>query len=216
MCGKPTPDYPEAIKIDRTLFILKKDYSYEWPMDLENPGSNDPAIVCNRITIEKGFRWDGASVPKAFWWLGFKPDGPHRAAALVHDFIYIHKGKLPEKSFQADYNGVGWHRQSGSFSRKDSDRLFGRMMRESGVKKTRRRLMKFAVSWFGWIYWQDGPDVMKGTLLKTILVILFAILFYKLVLSSFSENSITDAAKDIPAIQYRVNQFPKALNRHQV
>ena len=90
-CGKPEPDHPQAIKIDKTLFILQEDYEYQWPMKVKKKDDNDPDEVCNKMIIKKGFRWDGASVPKLFWWVGFEPDGKHRAAALVHDFIYIFK-----------------------------------------------------------------------------------------------------------------------------
>ena len=48
-----------------------------------------------RISIKKGFTHDGASVPRLLWSItGIRPDGPIRAGALVHDWIYIHAGRL--------------------------------------------------------------------------------------------------------------------------
>lgn len=170
---------PKAIRIDETHYILTEDYHYSWRMDGED--ADNPAIkttVETTITVTTGFRWDGASVPRLLWWLGFKPDGAHRAAALIHDFVYIHKGKLPSGSITANYSSVTKQNQHGSFSRTDADRLFGRMMKQAGVPATKRKLMKWGVTWFGWIYWEDGGDLLRWTALKTILVLLFLWVVY--------------------------------------
>lgn len=39
------------------------------------------------ITIPAGFRFDGASVPRALWW-AVPPTGPYLAAAMLHDWCY--------------------------------------------------------------------------------------------------------------------------------
>lgn len=171
---------PLATKIDDTHFMLKEDYVYYWKMEGTNSDNEAEKFdVESWIIVSAGFRWDGASVPKLFWNLGFKTDGRHRAAALIHDFVYINKGKLPVGTMISKYKDKVDQIQYGSFSRKDADRLFGKMMKEADVHPFRRRLMKFAVSKFGWIYWQDGPDLMKGFIIK---LISFAILVSMLII----------------------------------
>lgn len=173
--SEKTLQQPKAVKIDETHFILEESYTYYWTMKGENADNHCESYeVENWIQVEKGFRWDGASVPKLFWNWGFKTDGAHRAAALIHDFIYVNKGKLPHGSMISKYKNETNQNQYGSFSRVDADRLFGRMMKEAGVSKFRRRLMKFAVSSFGWIYWQDGPDLMRGFIYRLFLTLMVA------------------------------------------
>lgn len=171
---------PQATKIDDTHFILAEDYIYYWAIPGENSdNAQETYEVENWIKVSAGFRWDGASVPKLFWNLGFKTDGRHRAAALIHDFVYINKGKLPVGTMISKYKDKVDQIQYGSFSRKDADRLFGKMMKQAEVHWFRRFLMKFAVSKFGWIYWQDGPDLMKGFIIK---LISFAVLVSMLII----------------------------------
>lgn len=180
---KSVPNHPKAMVISDTLYSLLSDYQYEWDLEIKDP-TYGPTLK-NRITIQSGFRWDGASIPKLFWSIGFKPDGPHRAAALVHDFIYIYKGKLPKGSFHSKSSSGQWNEQFGFFSRKDSDRLFGKMMRDSGVPRLRRFIMKIVVMLLGWIYWQDGPDLMRGIVLRIILIGMFIYLIYLVQNSTF-------------------------------
>lgn len=174
---KSIPKHPNAIIINDTLYSLLSDYHYDWDLKIKDP--NHGPLLTNRITIPSGFRWDGASIPRIFWSIGFKPDGPHRAAALIHNFIYIYKGKLPKNSFHSKSPSGNWTEQSGSFSRKDGDRLFGKMIRDSGVHPLRRLIMKIVVILLGWIYWQDGPDLMRGIVIRTILIGLLIYLTYK-------------------------------------
>lgn len=42
------------------------------------------------ITIPKGFVWDASSTPRLFWWL-LPPEGDFELAALIHDYLYVHK-----------------------------------------------------------------------------------------------------------------------------
>lgn len=167
---------PDAIVVDEDQYILRSDFIYEWTLPVHR---GDPAEVLNRIEIKKGFRWDGASVPKVFWRLGFTPDGPHRAAALVHDLLYIYKGKLPESMFLARYAEVDWHSQSGGFNRRDADRMFGKLMKEAQIPSFYRAVMFWFVRIFGWMYWRDGKDELFITFAKFIWAIaLLGLLVY--------------------------------------
>lgn len=78
--------------------------------------------------------YDGASVPLLVTWLtGIERDGEHRAAALLHDWLFRHKGRLPGEYYQINFDGElddTWT----TWTRKEADRLFGRVMREYGCK----------------------------------------------------------------------------------
>src|SRR5690606_37335397 len=100
------------------------------------------AAYLHRITVPAGFEHDGASVPRLLWTLsGAAPDGLHRAAALVHDFNYRHRGRLPRGSFQHYLPGPArispaglvvydwaWYDCGEPVTRAQADRLFLRMM----------------------------------------------------------------------------------------
>lgn len=159
--------HPVATFINETHFVLNEPFIYHWRIEASNADRHNQRYpIDSWIIVKAGFRWDGASVPKLFRGLGFATDGKHRAAALIHDFIYVNKGKLPAGSMYSTYDGFKDQIQYGTFSRFDADRLFFRMMGQAGVNKTRKKLMWFAVSKFGWIYWQDGPDLFKALLFR--------------------------------------------------
>ena len=101
---------------DRYHWILAGDLIYRsdlWP---------------ELIVPKKGFETDLASIPK--WiprWL-FDPNGRHRAAAVVHDYLV----RLED------------------FDRKLADLIFLEAMELLGVKKWRRQLMYMAVRIGAW------------------------------------------------------------------
>jgi hypothetical protein len=46
-------------------------------------------LSCLTINIPKEFKTDGASIPRIFWWTGWRPfDGDTILPAIVHDFLY--------------------------------------------------------------------------------------------------------------------------------
>jgi hypothetical protein len=93
------------------------------------------------IIIPEGFRFDLASIPRPLWWL-ISPNELSVAAALLHDFIYQHRGDLGEAC-------VPLH----CFSRKDADLLLLEIMRKEHVWWWRRALAYPAVRLFGWLPW---------------------------------------------------------------
>ena len=79
------------------------------------------------ITIPKGFKTDGASIPRLFWWLGWKPfDNDTLYPAIIHDFLYR------------------WH-----FPRLIADLIFLKMMENYGVCWIKRWTYFIAVRLFG-------------------------------------------------------------------
>ncbi|MDJ0953266.1 MAG: DUF1353 domain-containing protein [Acidimicrobiia bacterium] len=109
-----------------------------WRLEADYPYQDGPTL----ITVPSGFLFDLASIPRVFWWL-ISPFELSVAAPLLHDFLYAHKGKLPQGS-------VDPPRQ---YSRKEADQLFKRVMESEGVPGWRRHPAYAAVRSFGWIGW---------------------------------------------------------------
>ena len=98
-----------------------------------------PFIFTLRTTkffVPMGFKFDGASYAK----LLFQRDGMHRAAALVHDYLYANKGTLH-----------GYFK----YTRKEADNLFRDMLISYGVKSWHVALSYRAVRLFGGLWWKD-------------------------------------------------------------
>lgn len=127
-------------------YELAKDYVCAWRAEDQQWS----------ITIKAGFRTDAASVP----WIatvitGIMPDGLHRAAALVHDYLYRHGGRLPSGSFcRLDITTGEWVPMLHAWTREQADKMFANMLQEAGVSKFRRRMMYRAVRLFGWRSWR--------------------------------------------------------------
>jgi len=74
------------------------------------------------VTVREGFKFDFASVPRAFWWL-YPPTGtkgnPYGIAALVHDWLLMH------------------HKIGGrKITRKEADDIFLEIMLYTGCRKS--------------------------------------------------------------------------------
>jgi hypothetical protein len=111
-----------------TCYRLHKDYTF----DLKTPKANQ----VRRITIPAGFTYDGSSewVMSIFpgfllWIFAIGQDGPHRAAALVHDYLYVEQ-LVP---------------------RKRADDIFYEMMVAAKVPKWRAGVRWLAVRALGWV-----------------------------------------------------------------
>jgi hypothetical protein len=137
---------PDIVPVTDELYRLDEDYEYRWTK----------FDTIYRITIPAGFIYDGASVPRIVWTIsGITPDGLIRAAALVHDWIYFHAGKLPNGSHQYLNTDAHWSDILGRWRREHADRIFARIMREANVPKSKRRMAYRAVWFFGWFRWKD-------------------------------------------------------------
>ena len=97
------------------------------------------ATDTERHIIPEGFVYDGASIPRLIWSpLGVTPDGLHRAATLVHDYLYI-------------------NRRHFSYTRKEVDKLFLRQMLILGMNRRKAKLMYRGVRLFGWVMGGGWP-----------------------------------------------------------
>lgn len=149
------PGLPEIEPLDEKLFgknryRLINPYTYEWKFKI-----NEDHYSEHKIIVPKDFIYDGASVPSLVTRLtGIRRDGEHRAAALLHDWLYHHKGRLPGGYYQINFEGEFgdiWAK----WTREDTDRLFGRVMREFGYTRWKRVWAYRTVRWFGWLVWHD-------------------------------------------------------------
>ena len=107
-----------------------------------------------RITIKAGYENDGASVPRCLWWF-LRPDGVHRAACLIHDYLYENRGYLKEGTFSRySMEDHGWTDMDYSTSRREADRLFRDMLLSYDVSPLRANLAWLAVRVFGGFYFR--------------------------------------------------------------
>jgi len=90
------------------------------------------------IIIPAGFSTDFVTLPAPFRPF-FTPNGRHRLAAGLHDYLYSVKGRYNNKCAPA--------------TRKEADKEFYIAMKKTGVKPLTRKLFYLAVRVGGWWYW---------------------------------------------------------------
>ena len=106
--------------IKEDVFILLEDVTVE--------------ALGYRITVKKGFDFDGASIPQALWSVYGNPlSGKFRIAALVHDALYA----------------------SQKVSRELADAIFLDLMKQHEVGYLKRQTMYYAVRSAGWYSWKQ-------------------------------------------------------------
>lgn len=137
------PDPPRLYVKRPYWYVLKGAYRYQWVYDRTE----------YRITIEEGFCTDLASTPKWLWWL-ISPQDLWLGPPLIHDFLYHVSGDVSETEFgwSEKKEGDQWVPTS-EWTRTATDRLFGRHMREAGVRRCRRRLAYLGVRMGGFTAW---------------------------------------------------------------
>lgn len=141
-------DQPNNEPISDDLYRLEEDYTFELFKD----------NCLYRITILKGFTYDGASVPRIFWTLsGLRPDGLIRAAALIHDLFYVYKGVLDEScKYVKVYSIVNGEEKESSIklTRRESDILLSQDMLNFNMTKLQASTAFIAVQAWGWTKWR--------------------------------------------------------------
>lgn len=122
--------------VKKTLYDLVDEVVIESPR-LEAP-----------LIIPAGYRFDGASIPRAAWSaIGYTPFHPRVVgAALPHDFLY---------------------EQEGPCSRRVADDIFLDILLEDGVPESDALLMYRAVRTFGRMFWLDEEDKALGNVIDT-------------------------------------------------
>jgi len=96
---------------------------------------SSPLFWCRKpgdiYEVPKGFKTDGASIPRLLWTIAGDPWGKKwRRPACLHDYLYSIPG----------------------FNRALADRLFYEAMRGEGLRGTKAVLMWLAVRSCGWMF----------------------------------------------------------------
>lgn len=92
-----------------------------------------------RVTIPAGFRSDGASVPRAFWWIVSPAIDPRTIrAAICHDFLYRNSPQ--------------------DWTRAEADRLFRDYSIEDGLPRWRAYIAYAGLRAFGGANWRGGTS----------------------------------------------------------
>jgi len=108
---------------DSRIFMLTKSFWYDSRIGW--------------IEVPRGFRTDGASIPRIFWNI-LSPFGQYFPAALVHDFLYS--------------KASGWH-----IDRALADQIFLDAMEDIGVSWLTRHTIHRAVRLGGWKGYKKSP-----------------------------------------------------------
>ena len=111
--------------INGELNISPTSNTRKWKTNKEVTYTTDSGEL---ILVPAGFVTDGASIPRALWWIvGHPYMGNYARAALVKDYLYV----------------------TAKLTKKEADLIFLDIMTIDGVKKWRRKVMYQAVKWFG-------------------------------------------------------------------
>jgi Protein of unknown function (DUF1353) len=130
-------------------FTLVEPFVFEW----DEPQLIPMLVQPYRITIPKGYPFDGASVPRLCWTLtGLLPTGVHLGASAVHDWAYQRRGHLVSNEVER-WNGVVWEPVAVVWTRKQCDEMFLRIMRDAGETAWKASAMFWAVRVFGGAAW---------------------------------------------------------------
>lgn len=120
-------DQPDIrpVKESGKIYVLQADYD------------------CKGFTVPAGYQHDGASVPRFAWTLtGLLPDGIHRPAALIHDYLYWMGGLASRYGYPFSY------------SRKTADNIFREILNDLKLKKWHVAVLYWGVRIGGGSSWK--------------------------------------------------------------
>ncbi|MEM7727407.1 MAG: DUF1353 domain-containing protein [Cyanobacteria bacterium P01_A01_bin.45] len=150
-CYKPEESGIPLAKVSyhpqKNIWFLTDKYSY----------SDDKKST---IILDECFSFDLSSIPRLLWIIV----GIHELsleAPLIHDFMYMSRGG-ERKCF--NNKAILGRIKGTSYSRKEADDLFLKMMKTAGVSQFRRRLGYIGVRIFGAIFWR--PEWLENFFYK--------------------------------------------------
>ena len=112
-------------------FKFKPAYGKPFGVELLGELKYYSKILDSEVIVPKGFKSDGASIPRVIWsWL--PPFGKYLNAAIIHDYYY---SLGEQKCAPIDY--------------KLATKVFREAMKVCRVNLVRRNVMYKAVIWFG-------------------------------------------------------------------
>ncbi len=105
-----------------------------------------------QLQIQEKFNFDLATIPR-FLWVLIAPFELSIIAPLVHDFLYVKKGKLFIKH---DHQITSEITDTPIYiSRLETDRIFLDHMKQEGVGRLKRYVCYYGVRWFGGMFWKE-------------------------------------------------------------
>lgn len=137
-------EFPSITPLANNWYRLNEDFSYAWNQKGE----------LYKIIVPAGFECNLATIWPGFWWIVSPFDlGP---SVIHHDYLYEVGGKLTDKTF-FKYNAETekWEGINRKLSRKESDKLLVKIMKEYGISKAACRVVYFAVRLLGWSQFED-------------------------------------------------------------
>lgn len=121
-----------------------------------------------RLTVEKHFIYDGASIPRIAWTvLGLTPHGDMDGPGLAHDFGYHYRGKFPKGSWEfLDVDNV-WKECPERMSRKMCDDLIRALCLHFKIANGLQAYLVWkAVRVFAGVAWKRNDPSRKLLLLE--------------------------------------------------
>ncbi len=110
------------------------------------------------VKIPKGFKFDLSTIPRFLW--GFvAPFELSIIAPLVHDFLYVNKGKLTvdaQKMLRLSTETTETEGTTVYISRHEADSIFLEHMKMEGVGFFKRWVAYFGVRLIGGIFWKEN------------------------------------------------------------
>lgn len=101
-------------------------------------------VLDAKITVPKGFVFDGESIPVALQWL-VPPFGQSKRGACVHDYLYRY---------------AGYHDSKGHFirpvSRSQADQVYHELIEAKGLPSWRANLRWSILRAVGWSAWNSN------------------------------------------------------------
>ncbi len=118
--------------------IIAKGHHYKLENDVTYSWGNE------KITINKGYEFDGASVPRVLHWFIGPMDPRVVASSLIHDAIYSNPDLKGIGSYYVDEKP-----SEKVFTKPEADKLFKLVNRANNMDRVRTTLAYWAVKLFG-------------------------------------------------------------------
>ncbi len=130
---------PITIQCAEELYMGTRVCPKDWRFDEVTDDLLVRAQICTgavvEVSIPRGYRWDGASIPRFCWWIIGRPKDPRFAlASLVHDWICEEAETRPQRVF--------------------GDACFLWLLRDAGVAPWRHYAMFLAVTAYRRLVWR--------------------------------------------------------------
>ena len=138
------PEQPRLELVDPHWYKLVEPYRYLWTHE----GTR------YRITVTADFHTDLASIPRPLWWM-VDPQSLGLGPPLIHDVLYACRGHtIAYPWVVSERRCAGQWASTEDWSRYNTDRLFGRHMRQRGTARWKRRSAYWMVRAFGLYAWR--------------------------------------------------------------